>query len=193
MSRDRARSYECIDELDLARLGRLASAAADEFFDCKPKRAMWRGRLRFTALCQGGAEHYLRGVRGISDLDLTLFFAQHPDDKPRPYLRRLPRCWDWGPSKFGRCPFDPPVYEGRAVDVMLWVIPDRKDPIDGLIEWLTRRRAEKPDAIETPDLAHEPVVLIEPSFGEVVWDPPNVPRPRLRKAPHRPPLRKAPW
>jgi hypothetical protein len=50
----------------------------------------------------------LRRERGVWDLDLMLFFAQHPDDKPRPYLRRSPRRWDWGPSKFGRYPNDPP-------------------------------------------------------------------------------------
>ena len=40
--------------------------------------------------------------------------------------------WDWGPSKLGRCPHDPPEYTGRAVDVAFWVIPDRLSAIAGL-------------------------------------------------------------
>jgi hypothetical protein len=190
--RDPARSYEPVDDDDLARLGRLAAAEVDEFFARNPHRAMWRDRLRFVALAQGGAEHYLRGERGIWDLDLMLFFAQHPRDTRRPYLRRSPRRWDWGPSKFGRCPYDAPAYEGRAVDVMLWVIPDRPVALDGLVEWLTRRRAGKPNPFVTPDLAHEPVVLVEPDRGRVVWDPPNPPPPKTKTEGHAPPSGRAP-
>lgn len=150
MTADSHRSYELIDHTDLDRLGRLADVEVDEFFTRNPQRAAWRDRQRFVALTQGGADHYVRGERGIWDLDIAVFFAQHPEDSARPYLRRGPRRWDWGPSKFGCCPFDDPSYTGRAVDVMLWVIPNAKDPFDGLITWLqgveprnpTRRRRQ---------------------------------------------------
>jgi hypothetical protein len=192
VTRDLARSYQPVDDVDLARLARLGEAECDSFFGRNPHLAHWRDQLRFVALAQGGAEHYVRGDRGIWDLDLMLLFAQHPDELPKAYLRRSPRRWDWGPSKFGRCPYDHPAYEGRAVDVMLWVIPDTADPLDGLVAWLTKRRATKPDAERNPDVAHEPVVLVAPDPGRLVWDPPNVPPPRTKHAGHPAPAAKAP-
>jgi hypothetical protein len=187
---DPTRSCEPLDQADLERLGRLADAELDEFFARNPRLAAWRGRVRFIALAQGGAEHYLRRQRGIWDLDIIICFAYDPT-LPR-LFRRNPTHWDWGPSKFGRCPYDDPSYTGRAVDVMLWVIPDRPDPIEGLREWLSERVAKKPNAIRTPDLAHEPVVLIRPERGRVVWDPPSVPPPRDKTEGHRVTVRRAP-
>jgi hypothetical protein len=67
---------------------------------------------------------------------------------------------------------------------MLWVIPNTSDPLDGLVSWLDHRRTKKPDPQRTPDLAHEPVVLIEPDIGRVVWDPPNVPPPKHKTEGH---------
>lgn len=185
MSHDPVRSYEPIDDGDLARLARLADAECDQFFGRNRHLAHWRDQLRFTALGQGGADHYLRGERGIWDLDLLLLFAQHPDDDPKPYLRRSVRSWDWGSSKFGRCPYDPPGYTGRAVDVALWVIPDTQDPLDGLRAWLERRHTKNRGAA---DLAHEPVVLVAPEPGRVVWDPPIVPPPTHKTTGHRRPV-----
>jgi hypothetical protein len=184
VTRDPARSYEPIDHADLARLARLADTECDEFFSRNRHLAHWRGQLRFVALGQGGADHYLRGERGIWDLDLLLLFGQHRDDRPKPYLRRSVRSWDWGPSKFGRCPYDPPSYSGRAVDVALWVIPDSPDPLDGLRCWLERRHTKNRTV---PDLAHQPVVLVAPDRGRIVWDPPNVPPPVQKTIGHRSP------
>ncbi len=49
-------------------------------------RSAWVGeinaRMRIIALAQGGAEHYLRGRRGVRDLDVIVCFADDP---------RLPR------------------------------------------------------------------------------------------------------
>ncbi len=140
MSRDPARSYEPLDDADLARLARLADAECDEFFSRNRHLEAWRPQRRFSALGQGAAEHYLRGARGIWDLDVLVFFAQLPGEAPKPYLRRSVRSWDWGPSKFGRCQYDPPAYEGRAVDVALWVIPDTPDPLEGPRPHLRRER-----------------------------------------------------
>jgi hypothetical protein len=111
----------------------------------------------------------VRGKRGIWDLDVIVCF-----DGPRSkHLRRPVVHWDWGPSSFGRCPYDPPEYTGRAVDVKYWVIPGAPDPADALRGWLEARVRAAPDPIRSPDLAHEPVILIRPSdrLGEVVWDP----------------------
>src|SRR6516165_3370706 len=153
---DPARSYERLDESDLARLGRTAEAELKAFFARNPHLAGWQHRVRIIALAQGGAEHYLRGRRGIWDLDVIVCFAEDPR-LPR-LFRRMIVSWDWGPSKLGRCRYDPPEYTGRAVDVAFWVIPDRPSPIAALREWLAERAARKADPARHPDLAHEPVV-----------------------------------
>jgi hypothetical protein len=91
------------------------------------------------------------------------------------------------PSRLGRCPYDPPEYTGRAVDVAFWVIPDRPDAVVALREWLGARAAKHPNPERKPDLAHESVVLIRPDLGSVAWDPPNVPLARAKAHGHRPP------
>jgi hypothetical protein len=131
--------------------------------------AGWRKKMFAIAFAQGGAEHYLRGKRGIWDLDVIVCF-----DGPRSkHLRRQMMFWDWGPSKFGRCPYDPPVYTGRSVDVKFWVFPGAPDPAHALRVWLTARLEAEPDPSSKRDLAQEPVILLWPEerFGEVVWDP----------------------
>jgi hypothetical protein len=185
---DPARSYEPIDKADLERLGRVADAELDSFFDRNRHLADWRDRARIVALAQGGAEHYLRGQRGIWDLDVVVCFtAQRPT-----LLRRQVTSWDWGPSKFGRCPYDPPEYTGRAVDVKLWVIPERRDPIEAVREWLAATLAKSPDPLRKRDLAQEPVILIRPTLGAIAWDPGAPPLPGLKSSAYRPPVRLAP-
>jgi hypothetical protein len=95
--------------------------------------------------------------------------------------------WDWGPSKLGRCPHDPPDYTGRAVDVVFWVIPDRLSPIAALREWLAERAVRKADPARNPDLAHEPAILICPDLGSVAWDPGRAPPPKSKTTGHRKP------
>jgi hypothetical protein len=184
--RDVSRSYERLDESDLARLGRAAETELKAFFARNPHLAGWKDRLRIVALAQGGAEHYLRGRRGIRDLDVIVCFAEDPR-LPR-LFRRIVVSWDWGPSKLGRCPYDPPEYTGRAVDVAFWVIPDRASAVAGLREWLTARAAKRVNPQRQPDLAHEPVVLIHPNIGTVARDPGEVPPPRAKTTGHRKPL-----
>lgn len=64
------------------------------------------------------------------------------------------------------------------------VIPHTVDPIEGLLGWLGRRHAANAGR---PDVAHEPVVLVAPDLGRIVWDPRNVPRPQHKTTGHRPP------
>jgi hypothetical protein len=188
--RDPARSYEPLDPADLERLGRAADAELKAFFGRNPHLVGWRQRVRVIALCQGGADHYLRGRRGVWDLDVMVCFAHDPT-LPRLW-RRMVVSWDWGHSKLGRCPHDPPAYTGRAVDVAFWVIPDRPDPVAALREWLGGRAGKHPHSGRKPDLANEPVVLIRPDLGSVAWDPPNVPPPRPKAEGHRRPQGLAP-
>ena len=186
--RDPARSYVEIDDADLARLGRVADADLDRFFSRNEHVRDWRRRMGVVALAQGAAEHRLRGTRGIWDLDIIVTFCSNV---PR-QLRRLVVSWDWGPSKFGRCPYDPPEYTGRAVDVKYWVIPKRSDPVEALREWLDARRTKHPVESKKPDLAHEPVILIRPRLGEVAWDPGVAPPPQPKEVGHRRPAGLAP-
>lgn len=169
MTDGNARSMEQVDDADLERLGRAADADLERFFERNPHLDAWRDRIIAVALAQGGAEHRLRGERGIWDLDVIVCF-----ESPRSrHLRRQVMHWDWGPSKFGRCPYDPPEYIGRAVDVKYWVIPGAPDPVEALRSWLEGRLKAAPDPARSPDVAHEPVILIRPHdrIGEVVWDP----------------------
>jgi hypothetical protein len=182
---DLARSYERLDESDLARLGRAAEAEIKAFFLRNPRLADWQDRIGIIALAQGGAEHYLRGRRGIWDLDVIVCFAADPR-LPRLFRRKVV-SWDWGPSKLGRCPYDPPEYTGRAVDFAFWVIPDRTSVVAGLREWLAARAARYPNPSRKPDLAHEPVILIHPNLGSVAWDPGGAPPPTPKTAGHRKP------
>jgi hypothetical protein len=187
---DPTRSCESIDRNDLERLGRTAQADLRAFFARNVHLSGWRDRVSIVALAQGAAEHYVRQTRGIWDLDIIVCFA----DTPR--LRRLSRrqvvSWDWGPSKFGRCPYDPPEYAGRAVDVKYWVIPEAADTVKAVQEWLAARLAKHPDPYRTPDVAHEPVILIRPRIGEVVWDPGVAPAPKPKTTGHRKPHGLAP-
>jgi hypothetical protein len=175
---------------DLERLGRVAYAELEAFFGRNPHLVGWRERVRVIALGQRGADHYLRGCRGVWDLDVMVCFAHDPT-LPRLW-RRMVVSWDWGHLKLGRCPYDPPDYTGRAVDVAFWVIPDRPDPVAALHEWLGGRAGKHPDPGRKPDLAHEPVVLIRPDLGSVAWDPPHVPPPRPKAEGHRRPQGLAP-
>jgi hypothetical protein len=182
MPRDPARSYAELTVEDLQRLGRAAEQDLDRFFERNAHRAALRDRVAATALAQGGAEHLLRRRRGIWDLDVIVCFFDSPG-MPNP-VRRPVVSWDWGPSPHGRCPYDPPEYTGRAVDVKYWVIPDNEDPIESMRSWLEKRKhSTKPGA----DLSHEPVILLAPRLGEVIWDPGPAPPPGPKGKGHRRP------
>src|SRR5262249_27323443 len=136
----------------------------------------WRKHVIAVALAQGAAEHRVRGKRGIRDLDVIVCFAS-PDRRTN-QLRRPVVHWDWGPSKFGRCPTEAPGSTGPAVDVKSLVRPGAVDePADALRAWLRGRLRKKPDPGRAADVAHEPVILIRPHcrLGEVVWDPDMAP------------------
>jgi len=175
--RDPARSYEPLTDDDLLRLGRVADADLECFFSRNPHLTEWRHRIAVVALAQGAAEHRLRGRRGIKDIDVIVCFTKPPDSKKQ-QVRRTVVSWDWGPSKFGRCSFDPPAYSGRRVDMKYWLIPEADDPVVAVQRWLRKRARVRHDPSRTPDLAHEPVILIRPDLGRVIWDPDNEPPPK---------------
>jgi hypothetical protein len=110
--RDSDRSLARIDIADLLRLAALAADAEAELFGRKPQGS---GRYAGRALCQGAALHYVRESNGVKDSDVWSFYARY-DDWPFPARWRATR--DFGPSKFGRYPGDPPRYSGRRVDLL---------------------------------------------------------------------------
>jgi hypothetical protein len=151
---------------DLVRLGVLAADAEAELFRRNPRGSgRYAGRLLGRALCQGAALHYVNGSNGVKDFDVWSFYAQY-DDWPFP-ARWLGRR-DFGPSKFGRYPGDPPRYSGRRVDLLGRSLPAEPgaDPADVLRQYLAARRTDSAKA-----LAAKAVVLIDPRnrAGEIVW------------------------
>jgi hypothetical protein len=115
--------------------------------------------------CQGAALHYVDGRNGVKDFDVWSFYAQYED-----WL--FPARWrgtrDFGPSRFGRYPGDPPGYSGRRVDLLGRSLPvEPSADLAGVLHrylavgWTGSARA----------LAAKAVVLIdsENRAGEVVW------------------------
>jgi hypothetical protein len=166
MPTDPDRSLERIEIADLLRLAALAADAEAELFRRNPQGSgRYAGRLLGRALCQGAALHYVNGSNGVKDFDVWSFYAQY-DDWPFPPRWRGTR--DFGPSKFGRYPGDPPRYSGRRVDLLGRSLPARPgaDPADVLRRYLAARRTDSAKA-----LAAKAVVLIDPGnrAGEIVW------------------------
>ena len=161
------RSFEKIERSDLERLAAIARNDIDKFFVRNPQYAVYRARVIALALCQGAAEHYVRGSRGVHDFDVWGFFRAHPS-RALPYRRRLAR-YDFGSSKFGRDPGEPQLV-GRRVDVMMRSIPaaDNEDAATAIRRYLT---AGKRDSSPW-HLAQRPVVVIYPEaeLGRVIWD-----------------------
>jgi hypothetical protein len=160
------RSLTRIEVADLLRLAALAADAEAGLFGRHPDGSgRYAGRLLGRALCQGAALHYVNGKNGIKDFDVWSFYAQY-DDWPFPARWRGTR--DFGPSKFGRYPGDPPRYSGRRVDLLGRSLPAAPgtDPADAIRRYLVTRRTDSAKA-----LAAKAVVMIDPQnrAGEVVW------------------------
>jgi hypothetical protein len=162
------RSLERIERSDLLRLAALAAGAEAGLFARHPQGAgRYAGRLLCRALCQGAALHYLDGRNGVKDFDVWSFYSA-PDDGPFPY--RWKGHADYGPSKFGRYPGDPPSYAGRRVDLLGRSLPvsPGADPAAVLRDYLSAARTES-----AQELAKKAVILITPehAVGDIVWRP----------------------
>jgi hypothetical protein len=160
------RSLAPIGRGDLLRLGVLAAEAEAGLFARHPHGAgRYAGRLLCRALCQGAALHFLDGKNGVKDFDVWSFYAAL-DDGPFPYRWR--GTADFGPSKFGRYPGDPPPYTGRRADFLGRSLPapPGTHPAATLRDYLSTAHTATAKA-----LAARAVILISPeqSVGECVW------------------------
>ena len=160
------RSLARIDRSDLDRLARLAAEAEAGLFGRNPDGAgRYAGRLLCRALCQGAALHYVNEKNGVKDFDVWSFYAAHRDG-PFPYRWR--GTADYGPSKFGRHPDDPPSFTGRRVDLLgrSLPVPIDADPAAAVRAYLSTARTASARA-----LAAKAVVLIDPQQlgGAIIW------------------------
>jgi hypothetical protein len=166
VSKDVDRSLAPIEVADLLRLAGLAADAEAELFKRHPRGSgRYAGRLLGRALCQGAALHYVNGTNGVKDFAVWSFYAQH-DNWPFPARWRGTR--DFGPSKFGRYPGDPPRYVGRRVDLLGRSLPapPGTNPTRAIRDYLAAGRTNSARA-----LAAKAAVLIDPvdRIGEIVW------------------------
>ena len=136
--------------------------------DCSRATRRVRGatrRLVCRALCQGAALHYLDGTNGVKDFDVWSFYAERGDG-PFPYRWR--GTADYGRSKFGRYPDDPPSFTGRRVDLLgrSLDVPLDAEPAKVLRDYLSAARTRS-----AKELAAKAVVLIYPEqlAGKVIW------------------------
>jgi hypothetical protein len=158
------RSFRQIGTADLQRLLDLASADRQHFFRRQREwAAIYESRILATALCQGAAEHFLRGERGINDFDVYTFYETDPR---RRWCAKRRKVADFGDPKFGRSS-DRPEFRGRRVDLFgraIKRLPD-EPPIESIRNWLRMARGQT-----TPwFLARTAVILLEPELGQVAW------------------------
>ena len=160
------RSLARIDRNDLLRLAKLAADVEAGLFARHPQGAgRYADRLLCRALCQGAALHYLDARNGVKDFDVWSFYAARGDG-PFPYRWR--GAADYGPSKFGRYPDDPPTFTGRRVDLLGRSLDVPLDAEPGIIlrDYLSAARTRSAKA-----LAAKAVAFINPEqlAGKVVW------------------------
>ncbi len=166
MATHQRRSLARIDRNDLLRLAELAADVEAGLFARHPRGAgRYAGRLVCRALCQGAALHYLDGTNGVKDFDVWSFYAERGDG-PFPYRWRGKA--DYGRSKFGRYPDDPPSFTGRRIDLLgrSLDVPLDAEPAKVLRDYLSAARTRS-----AKELAAKAAVLIYPEqlTGKVIW------------------------
>jgi hypothetical protein len=176
MSESLNRSFERIEIDDLARLAVLANADLDDLF-LRKGSGVYSGRCVLMCLCQGSAQHFVYGDRGVHDFDVWAFYREHPSGA-FPY-RRIGNV-DFGPSRFGRDPDDLPRFSGRRVDVI-----GRSIRVDGEETGVmaVQRYLKASKTKSAGQLAMRPVVAIWPTanLGDIIWRPGGSKRKEARK------------
>jgi len=148
----------------LRRLAEIAHQDREGLFNRNPHLSVYGDRILLTALCQGGALHFIDGTNGVKDLDVYTFYAEDPR-VGYPYRRR--GVVDFGESELGRHPADH-GFRGRRVDLLgrtLRVDPET-DPVTAVRSYLQAERTTT-----ARELAKKAVVVIDPNerLGEIIW------------------------
>lgn len=157
------RSFLPIELADLRRLALIARIDREIFFREHSEWARaYKQRVLCTALCQGGAKHYLDGNTGINDFDVYTFYKENP--RKRWYAKRK-KFYDFGIAKFGQS-IDHPQFTGRRVDCLARAIDIRhnEDIAGALLRYLQGGKTKTARL-----LAMKAVVLLERECGAVVW------------------------
>jgi len=154
------RLYYRITEGILRLLASLAEKEREDFFRRNPSAAsLYRDRFVAAALCQGAALHFLGRGKGVKDLDVHIFYIQHPK------RRQLSRAVYSVTHEF-------PEFGPRRVDFVRSVVPERivaaggGNPVRVLRAFLD----EEPTT-NAYYLAQKAVIGLLPDFmfGTVVW------------------------
>jgi hypothetical protein len=167
MSDSPNRSREKINKADLSRLADLSKQCIDEMLGRTKTGSYYSANTALMAcLCQGAAQHYVHGDRGVQDWDVVFFFRANPRWKFPPRWRGVK---DFGPSRFGKNPDDGPTYSGRRIDVLGRDIPVAKGstPVQAVIAYLRDGRTTSARL-----WAERPLVVLSPNkmLGRVIWD-----------------------
>ena len=139
---------------------KLAVDEHEDFFHRNPAAALiYRSRFLAAALCQGAALHYLGRGNGMKDVDIHLFYEQHPD------RRQVAR-------KVRSIVMEVPGFGERKVDFIKTVVPsafvthNRRDLVVLLRAFLTAQPTDN-----ASHLAEKAVVGLVPEsiLATVIW------------------------
>lgn len=165
MSDSPNRSFEKIALSDLHRLAQLAIQDLNGLFERKAHSAKHRDRLMVLCLCQGAAQHFVHGDRGVQDFDVWAFFSAGSEGA---FPARRRGKVDFGLSRFGSNPEDGPSFKGRRVDIIGRSIDHRpsETPEAAVRRYLKSRKTESAKL-----LAERPVIALTPKekAGHVIW------------------------
>jgi hypothetical protein len=160
------RSHEKIELTDLSRVFHLARECLIAMLARNETGRSYRvDDVLLACLCQGAAQHFIVGDRGVQDWDVVFFFQTNPRWKFPP---RWKGTRDFGPSRFGRNPEDGPKFSGRRIDVLGRDIPilTAQDAEQAVTTYL---RAGRSDSAQL--WAKRPLLKLadDDSMGRMIW------------------------
>jgi len=150
------RSMELITLEDLRRFANLTLSCLEAVYQRAPVAGMYKDRLLFLTLAQGGAQHFCDKTNGLKDIDIWAFYRGGLE---RPFPVRARWNVDMGPSKFGKHP-DDVGYRGRRIDILgrSVEVKEGDQSNDAVARWLN---GSSNSAIE---LRKRPLIFVYPDM-----------------------------